>query len=258
MQLNHDLSAIVVGGASGMGEATVRALRARGVKVALLDLDEERGRVVAAQTGAVFQKVDITDEASVVAAFKAVRGVQGQERAVVCTPGGGGLGYTAWRDTQHGGAIRRHDFGRFTRIVNLNLNGTFLCASVAATGMMTLPVGEDGDRGVVVMTSSVASQDAPAATVAYVAAKAGVNGLTLAMARDLAPEAIRVNTILPGNFETPLIASLDEAYKDNMRKWHLHPKRFGQPNEYASLALQIIENGYLNATTFRIDAGSRV
>lgn len=119
----------------------------------------------------------------------------------------------------------------------------FLCASVAAAGMMPLPVGKEGDCGIIV--PSVASQDASAATVTYVAAKDGVNGMTLAMTRDLAPEAIRVNTILPSSFDTPLIASVDEAYKDNMRKWHLNPKRFGRPDEYATLALQIIENGYL-------------
>ncbi len=255
---NTHVSAVVVGGASGMGEATVRALTARGVKVAILDLNEDKGCLVAQATGAAFFKTDITDEHSVVAAFEAARSTHGQERILVATPGGGGLGYTAWRDAEKHGEIRRHDFQRFRRIVDLNLNGMFLCASVAAAGMLTLAPDEDGERGAIVMTSSTASQDGPAATAAYVAAKAGINGMTLAMARDLAPEGIRVNTILPGNFETPLLDSVPEDYKAGMRSWNLHPKRFGKPAEYASLALQLIENSYFNAALLRLDGGARV
>jgi NAD(P)-dependent dehydrogenase (short-subunit alcohol dehydrogenase family) len=256
MKLDNGLSAVVVGGASGMGAAVVRALRGRDVKVAVLDLSEEKGRAVAAETGASFFRADVMDEDSVIAAFDGARRVQGQERILVATPGGGGLGCTAWRDAATG-AIRRHDFGRFSRIIALNLNGTFLCASVAAAGMLTLPPGEDGERGVIVLTSSTASQDGPAATGAYVAAKAGINGLTLSMARDLAPESIRVNTILPGNFDTPLLDSVAEDYKAGMRNWNLYPKRFGQPQEYASLALQLIENSYFNAAMVRLDGGAR-
>lgn len=257
MKLNDNVSAVVVGGASGMGEATVHALRARGVKVAILDLNEERGASVAAETGASYFRADITNEESVLGAFEQARARNGQERILVATPGGGGLSHTAWRDAESG-AIRRHDFPRFGRIVALNLNGTFLCASIAAQGMMTLPVGPDGDKGVIVMTSSVASQDGPAGTIAYVAAKAGINGMTLAMARDLAPEAIRVNTLLPGNFETPLLSSVPADYKAGMRDWNLHPKRFGHPDEYATLTMQVIENGYLNAALLRLDGGARV
>lgn len=257
MKLNDQISAVVVGGASGMGEATVRALRSRGVRVSILDLNEEKGQIVADETGAIFFRTDITDEESVVGAFEAARAINGQERVLVATPGGGGLSCTAWRDAESGD-IRRHDFQRFQRIISLNLNGTFLCASVAAAGMMSLEPGSDEDRGVIIMTSSVASQDAPAATIAYVASKSGINAMTLSMARDLAPEAIRVNTILPGNFETPLIASVPEAYKANMRDWNLYPKRFGHPDEYAMLALHIVENSYLNAALLRLDGGARI
>jgi NAD(P)-dependent dehydrogenase (short-subunit alcohol dehydrogenase family) len=200
VQLSANVSAVVMGGASGLGEATVRALRARQVRVAILDLNRERGSAVAAETGALFFAANVLDEASMVSAFDAARSAQGQERVLVTTPGGGGLGHTAWRDASQG-RIRRHDFQRFGQIVALNLNGTFLCASIAAAGMMTLTNGADGDRGVIVMTSSTASQDAPPATVAYVAAKAAINGMTLAMARDLVPEAIRVDTILPGTLK---------------------------------------------------------
>ncbi|MGP3791497.1 SDR family NAD(P)-dependent oxidoreductase [Pseudomonas sp. B392_1p] len=257
MELNSNVSAVVVGGASGMGEATVRALRSQGVHVAILDLDEDKGKAVAAETGAAFFRTNVTDEESVIGGFESARAVNGQERILVTTPGGGGLSYTAWRDAESG-AIRRHDFQRFNRIISLNLSGTFLCASVAAAGMMNLPSELGGDRGVIVMTSSVASKNGPAATIAYVAAKAGIDAMTLSMARDLAPEAIRVNTILPGSFETPLIASVPENYKAGMRDWNLHPKRFGHPDEYAMLALHIIENSYLNAALLRLDGGARV
>ncbi|MNB93416.1 2,5-dichloro-2,5-cyclohexadiene-1,4-diol dehydrogenase [compost metagenome] len=240
-----------------MGEATVRALRARNVKVAILDLNEEMGRTVANETGSAFFRADIMDEQSVVDAFEGARAVNGQERILVATPGGGGLSYTAWRDADSG-AIRRHDFQRFNKIISLNLNGTFLCASIAAAGMMNLNADQNGDRGVILMTSSVASQDGPQATIAYVAAKAGINGMTLSMARDLAPEGIRVNTILPGNFETPLLDSVPEDYKANMRSWNLHPKRFGHSEEYAMMAIQTLENDYLNACLLRLDGGARI
>jgi NAD(P)-dependent dehydrogenase (short-subunit alcohol dehydrogenase family) len=219
----------------GVGAATVRALRDCDVHVAILDLNAEKGEALAAETGAAFFPIDVTDETSVLQAFAGARAAQGQERILVHTPGGG-LGFTAWRDEKRGGHVSRHDFGRFSRIVTLNLNGTFLCASVAAQGMVGLPACEDGERGVIVMMSSVASIDAPAAIAAYVAAKAGINGTTLSMARDLAVEGIRVNTILPGNFETPLLSRVADDYKTNMRNWNLMPKRFGEPSEYASLA----------------------
>jgi len=257
MQIDQALIAVVVGGASGMGAATVEQLRAHGATVAILDKNADLGNALATRTGASFFPIDVMDESSVVAAFEAARHKQGQERVLVHTPGGGGLGAIAWREPQ-GGALRRHDFARFERIIKLNLNSTFLCASVAAQGMLGLPVGPEGDRGVIVLTSSVASVDCPAATGAYVAAKAGINGLTLSIARDLASEAIRVNTILPGNFATPLIKDVPEEYKANMRKWNLHPKRFGEGHEYASLALEIIRNGYFNAAQIRLDAGARI
>jgi NAD(P)-dependent dehydrogenase (short-subunit alcohol dehydrogenase family) len=256
VHLDSSVSAVVVGGASGMGGATVRALRAKGVRVAILDKDREKGAQLAADTGALFVPADVTHEDSIVDAFASARAANGQERVLVATPGGGRLGYTAWRDAVTG-SVRRHDFDRFRRIIELNLEGTFLCASIAAAGMMSLPPLEAGDRGVIIMTSSVASQDAPAATVAYVAAKAAINGMTLAMARDLASEAIRVNTVLPGTFETPLIADVPENYKADMRNWNLHPKRFGLPEEYASLVLQAIENAYMNAALLRLDGGAR-
>lgn len=257
VKLQKDVSAVVVGGASGMGAATARALRACGLNVTILDFNAELGARFAQETGSGFFQVDVTDEDSVVTGFARAREHQGQERILVHTPGGGGLGYTAWRDAKTG-EIRRHDFKRFSRIIALNLNGTFLCASVAAAGMMSLPPDEDGERGSIVMTSSTASQDSPVTTAAYVAAKAGINGMTLSMARDLAPEGIRINTILPGNYATPLISNLPEDYMADMVSWNLFPKRFGKPEEYASLALELIRNTYFNASLVRIDGGARI
>lgn len=255
MKIDSNLTVVVVGGASGMGAGTVEALRAQGANVAILDQNTEGGAAVAARTGAAFFPVDVMEEASVVEAFASARQHQGQERVLVHTPGGGGLGRIAWREN---GKVRRHDFARFERIVKLNLNGTFLCASVAAEGMLGLAPDENGERGVIIMTSSVASTDAPGSTGAYVAAKAGINGLTLSIARDLAPEGIRVNTILPGNFETPLLGNVPDDYKADMRSWNLFPKRFGAPGEYASMALELVRNGYMNGAQVRLDAGSRV
>lgn len=239
-----------------MGKGTVRAFRAAGVRVAILDRAVEDGCALAAETGSTFFETDVLDEASVVAAFADARAAQGQERILVHTPGGGGLGLTAWRDTQDG-RIHRHDFAQFSRIVSLNLNATFLCASVAAAGMMSLEPDDEGERGVIVMTSSTASQDGPKSTAAYAAAKSGLNGMTLSMARDLADEGIRINTILPGNFETPLIGGVPDEYKAQMRSWNLLPKRFGRPGEYASLVLELVQNRYMNAALVRIDAGAR-
>jgi NAD(P)-dependent dehydrogenase (short-subunit alcohol dehydrogenase family) len=254
MKIDSNLVAVVVGGASGMGAGTVEALRAQGAQVAILDLNAELGNAVAQRTGAVFFPINVLEEASVVEAFTAARKHQGQERVMVCTPGGGGLGKIAWREN---GVIRRYDFARFEQIIKLNLNGTFLCASVAAEGMLGLEPDENGERGTIVMTSSIASTDAPGATGAYVAAKSGINGLTLSIARDLAPEGIRVNTILPGSFETPRLSNVPDSYKADMRSWNLFPKRFGVPEEYASMALELIRNGYMNGAQIRLDAGAR-
>lgn len=257
MELRQQVTAIVTGGDSGLGEATVRLLRANDVRVAILDRDTERGKAVANETGAIFVEVDVTDENSVVRAFEQARRQIGQERILVHTPGGGGMGHTAWRDPETGG-IMRHSFKRFEQIVRLNLSGTFLCASVSAADMMTLPAAQGSNRGVIILTSSTASQDAPAGITAYVASKAGINNMTLAMARDLGPEGIRVNTILPGSFDTPLNAQVPQAFKDDMLNWILFPKRFGEASEYASLALELIGNQYFNAATVRIDGGARI
>lgn len=256
MNIDSALVAVVVGGASGLGEATVRALRAVDVSVTILDSDTIRGPQIATQTGAAFFHLDVTDEESVIRAFDQARQKFGQERALVHTPAIGGGVATVLRDPQTG-AINRHNFALFEKVVRVNLSGTFLCASVSAAGMMTLPTLASGGRGAIVLTSSIASEDAPAGLPAYVASKAGVNGLTLAMAHDLGPEGIRVNTILPGSFETPMIVPVPDAFKAKMLSWITHPKRFGYPDEYASMALELLRNGYMNGAMLRLDGAAR-
>ena len=257
MELDGKVTAVVCGGASGMGAATVRALRALGVAVGIIDRDRAQGEAVARETGAIFAEVDVSNEVSVLRAFDQVRQKLGQERILVHTPARGTMSPIAWRD-QASGQIKRHPIETFEQVLAVNLTGTFLCASVSAAGMMTLPAGEDGERGVIVMTSSIASEDASGGIAAYVASKAGISGMTLTLARDLGPEGIRVNTILPGSFDTPMIAPLPQSYKDQMIDQTVHPRRFGHVSEYASLALEVIRNRYLNASLFRLDGGARL
>jgi len=239
-----------------MGAATVKRLRATEARVAILDRDVQRGAALARETGCTFVEVDVTDEASVMHAFAQARSTIGQERILVHTPGGGGAGHSVQRD--RAGTIVRHSFERFERIIRLNLNASFLCASVSAEGMMTLDPASDGGRGVIILTSSVASQDAQPGVAAYVAAKAAVNALTVAMARELAPEMIRVNAILPGTFDSPLIAGLAAEFKEALLAATGHPKRFGNIDEYGSLALEFIRNEYLNGALVRLDGVARL
>jgi NAD(P)-dependent dehydrogenase (short-subunit alcohol dehydrogenase family) len=255
MKLDEQLVAVVAGGASGLGEATVRALREAGAAVALLDRDVARGEQLAAETGAAFVELDVGNEASVLRAFAAARALQGQERVLIHTPAIGGGGFTARRNARTG-EIERHDFGLFERIVNINLNGSFLCASIAAAGMMALEPLADGERGVIVLTSSIVAEDPRPGMPAYVASKAAVNGLAKAMTRDLGGEGIRVNSILPGSFDTPMVASTPDAFKAEMVSWVSHPKRFGEPREYASLVMELIRNNYLNGAALRLDGGA--
>ncbi len=255
MDINATVTAVVCGGASGLGEATVRALRAAGAQVAILDRDVARGESLARDTGAFFAEVDVAREESVINAFAAARRALGQERVLVHTPAIGAMSPLAWRDTA--GQIQRHSADSFNNIVRINVIGTFLCASVSAAGMMTLTSSGD-ERGAMVLTSSIASEDGSAGIGAYVASKAAINGVTLTWARDLGPERIRINSILPGSFATPMVANLPQSYKDHLAGAAAHPKRLGEAPEYASLALELIRNSYLNGGLFRIDGGARL
>jgi NAD(P)-dependent dehydrogenase (short-subunit alcohol dehydrogenase family) len=256
MKLDSSVSAVVTGGASGLGEATVRALAAQGVKIAIFDMNEEKGEAVAKDVGGVFCKVNVTSDEEVDAGFAKARAAIGQERILVNCAGTGNAAKTAGRD-RNTGEIKHFPLAAFNMIIQINLIGTFRCIAKSAAGMLTLePV--DGERGAIVNTASVAAEDGQMGQAAYSASKGGVVGMTLPIARDLASEGIRVNTILPGIFETPLMNGAPPQVKEALAASVPFPKRLGLPTEYASLALEMIKNGYFNGEDVRLDGSIRM
>lgn len=250
-------AAVVTGGASGLGEATARALAAQGVKVAIFDMNEAKGAAVAAEIGGLFCNVNVTDEASVDAGFEKARAAHGQERILVNCAGTGNAIKTASRD-KTSGAIKHFPLENFERIIQINLIGTFRCIAKSAAGMLSIDPLEDGDRGAIINTASVAAEDGQMGQAAYSASKGGVVGMTLPIARDLASEGIRVNTILPGLFNTPLLQGAPDNVKAALAAQVPYPKRLGEPVEYASLALEMIRNPYFNGEDVRLDGAIRM
>lgn len=251
-------AAIVTGGASGLGEATARLLAARGVKVALFDRDAERGEALAAELGCVFCAVDVTDEASVDAGLARAREANGIERLLVNCAGiaPGKRTVSKKRDT---GELVAHDLATFAKVVQVNLVGTFHMIAKSAAAMAGLdPVTPDGGRGIVVCTASVAATDGQIGQAAYAASKGGVMGLTLPVARDLSGYGIRVVTILPGLFETPMFASVPEEFRKALEAGVPFPSRLGRPDEYAKLVAAIVDNDMLNGETIRLDGALRM
>ncbi len=257
MKLDASISAVVTGGASGLGAATARRLAASGVKVALFDLNVEAGQALATELGGVFCRVDVTDEAQVDAGFAAARAAIGQERVLVNCAGTGNAIKTAGRDKATG-QIRSFPTLNFDRIIQINLVGTFRCIAKSAAGMLTLEPLADGERGAIVNTASVAAQDGQMGQAAYSASKAGIVGMTLPIARDLMGEGIRVNTILPGIFDTPLLQGAADHVKAALAASVPFPKRLGSPDEYAALAEFMIVTGYMNGESVRIDGAIRM
>jgi NAD(P)-dependent dehydrogenase (short-subunit alcohol dehydrogenase family) len=257
LELNANVAAVVTGGASGLGAATARALAAKGVKVAIFDLQAEKGEALAAEIGGVFAPVDVTDDASVDAGFARARAAHGQERVLVNCAGTGNAAKTASRSKEDG-SIKHFPLQAFDRIIQINLVGTFRCIAKSAAGMLTLDPLEDGERGAIVNTASVAAEDGQIGQAAYSASKGGVVGMTLPIARDLMGEGIRVNTILPGIFDTPLMQGAPQPVKDALAASVPFPKRFGRPDEYARLALTMIECGYFNGEDVRLDGAIRM
>ncbi|AXQ30714.1 SDR family oxidoreductase [Solimonas sp. K1W22B-7] len=256
MKIEPSLAAVVTGGASGLGLATVKALRAAGVKVAIFDLNEEVGEKAAAGTGAIFCRCDVLSDESVDQAFAKARAAQGQERVLVCCAGGGNAIPTARRDKTTG-AINIFPTDKFEWVLKLNTVGTFRCITRAAAGMMTLePV--NGERGVLISTASAAATEGQMGQAAYSAAKAAIVGMTLTIARDLSREGIRVNTIQPGIFDTPAMSRATPEMLDALGKMVPFPPRLGHADEYASLALEIVRNGYINGETLRLDGAIRM
>lgn len=257
MRLGPDVAAVVTGAASGLGQATARALAAQGVRVAVFDLDPAKGEAVAAEIGGVFCQVDVTDEASVDAAFARARAAHGQERVLVNCAGTGNAIKTASRDKVTGEA-RAFPTDAFEFILGVNLIGTFRCIAKSAAGMLDLEPWDDGERGVIVNTASIAAEDGQIGQAAYAASKAGVVGMTLPIARDLMGEGIRVNTIMPGLFRTPLLSALPQPAIEALSASVPFPKRLGEPSEFAELALAMIANRYFNGACVRLDGAIRM
>ena len=257
MKLSNDISAVVTGGASGLGEATARALAAAGAKVAIFDMNAERGNAVAGEIGGLFCQVDVTDDASVDAGFAAARERNGQERLLVnCA--GIAIGQKTASRAKDTGEIRAHAMADFERVIRINLMGTFRCLSKSAAGMMTLEPLADGERGLVVNTASVAATDGQIGQAAYAASKAGVMGMALPIARDLMGEGIRVNTIQPGIFHTPMVGGMPQNVQDALAASIPFPKRLGRAEDYASLVIWMAENVYLNGESVRLDGAVRL
>ena len=258
MILDSSISAVVTGGASGLGAATARALAAKGVKVAIFDLQAEKGEALAKELGGVFCEVNVTSDESVDAGFAKSRAAIGQERILVNCAGIGNAIKTVSRDRETG-AIKHFPLDAFNFVIQINLVGTFRCIAKSAAGMLSLdPLNEEGERGVIINTASAAAEDGQVGQAAYSASKGGVVGMTLPIARDLMNEGIRVNTILPGIFETPLMMSLPEKARDVLNASVPFPKRMGRPPEYALLALSMIENPYFNGEDVRLDGAIRM
>jgi NAD(P)-dependent dehydrogenase (short-subunit alcohol dehydrogenase family) len=258
MKLDSTISAIVTGGASGLGEATARVLAEAGVRVAIFDRQRPRGAAIAAEIGGLFCSVDVTDSASVDAGLQAARSAHGIERVLVnCA--GIVIAKRVVSKRSGGGDFVAHDLTAFEQTVWVNLVGTFQMVSKSAAAMASLgPVNEDGCRGVLINTSSVAAQDGQIGQAAYAASKAGVLGMTLPIARDLAGVGIRVMTIMPGVFETPMFDALPEAARAALAASVPFPRRLGRPSEYAALVKFICENDMLNGEAVRLDGAIRM
>ncbi len=250
-------AAVVTGGASGLGEATVRALAKQGAKVAVFDLNAERGEALAAELGGVFCRVNVTSDAEVAEGFARARAAHGQERILVNCAGTGNAIKTAGRDRKTG-EVRHFAAADFARIIDINLVGTFRCIAMSAAGMLSLEADEAGERGAIVNTASVAAQDGQIGQASYAASKAAIVGMTLPIARDLSGEGIRINTIMPGIFDTPLLQASPDHVKAALAASVPFPKRLGAPPEFASLVLEMIRNAYFNGESVRLDGAIRM
>jgi NAD(P)-dependent dehydrogenase (short-subunit alcohol dehydrogenase family) len=249
-------SAIVTGGASGIGAAAVELLAARGAKVLIADLQEDKGNALADKVGGAFCKVDVTNTDDIVEAVEMAKSM-GPVRVLVNSAGIGWAQRTVGKD---GTLESAANLDAFKRVININLIGSFDCIRVAATAMSTTEPLEDGERGAIVNIASVAAFDGQIGQASYSASKGGIVGMTLPIARDLSAIGVRVNTVAPGLIDTPIYGEGDasQAFKENLQKGVLFPKRLGSQKELASVVLECITNSYLNAETIRVDGGIRM
>jgi len=250
-----DVSAIVTGGASGLGAATARRLAARGANVVIADISENKGKETAAGIGGVFARVDVTSTEDIVAATELATTL-GPLRVLVNCAGTGFAGRTVGR----GGYETAHDLDMFRRIIEINTVGTFDCIRIAATAMARTEPLADGERGAIVNTASLAAFDGQVGQAAYAASKGGIVGMTLPIARDLAAIGVRVCTIAPGLIDTPIYGEgpAAEQRKEKLKRDVLFPRRLGTADEFATLALELLGNSYLNGEVIRIDGGARL
>ena len=249
-------SAIVTGGASGIGAATARMLAQRGAKVVIADLQEDKGKALATEIGGAFCKVDVTDTQDIINAVEMAKSM-GPVRVLVNSAGIGWAQRTVGKDGSYDSAA---NIDAFKKVIAINLIGSFDCIRIAATAMSTTEPGEYGERGAIVNIASVAAFDGQIGQASYSASKGGVVGLTLPLARDLSVVGIRVNTILPGLIDTPIYGSgpASDEFKARLGQGVLFPKRLGFQDEFATLAVELLANSYMNAESIRLDAGIRM
>jgi len=249
-------SAIVTGGASGIGAATARLLAGRGAKVVIADLQEDKGKELAAEIGGAFCKVDVTKTDDIVEAVEMAKSM-GPIRVLVNSAGIGWAQRTVGKD---GTLESAANLDAFRKVIGINLIGTFDCIRVVGTAISTTEPMDDGERGAIVNIASVAAFDGQIGQASYSASKGGVVGMTLPIARDLSAVGIRVNTVAPGLIDTPIYGEgeASEAFKENLQKGVLFPKRLGYQAELASMVVECVTNSYMNAETIRVDGGIRM
>jgi NAD(P)-dependent dehydrogenase (short-subunit alcohol dehydrogenase family) len=249
-------SAIVTGGASGIGEACVRQLAARGAKVVIADVQDEKGQALAKEIGGAFCHCDVTKTEDIIAAVETAKEM-GPLRALVNSAGIGHPGRTIGKDGKYESA---HNLDHFRRVININLIGTFDFVRIAATAMSLNEPLDSNERGAIVNMASVAAFDGQIGQAAYSASKGGVVGMTLPVARDLAVVGIRLNTVAPGLIDTPIYGTgeASDAFKANLGKNVLFPQRLGSSDELASMVVELITNSYMNGETIRVDGGIRM
>ncbi len=256
MEISNSV-AIVTGGASGLGEATSRALAAQGAFVVVADLQDERGEALAKELGGAFAHTDVTSTEQNIATVDQAA-AHGQLRILVNCAGVGSASRIVGRDGKYESAF---PIDHFRKVIEINLVGTFDMMRLAATAMSRLePTNADGAKGVVINTASVAAFDGQIGQSAYTASKAGITGLTLTAARDLAAVGVRVNTIAPGLIDTPIYGSgeASEAFKEGLKKDVVFPKRLGEATEFAQLVVAMVANDYLNGEVIRLDGAARL
>lgn len=257
MNLGSDTPAVITGAASGLGAASARLLAARGVKVGLLDRDIGKGEALAAELDGQFVPCDVTNDAELARALAACAAEHGPARIALACAGAAPARKLVARDRETGLPLP-HETELFVRTVAVNLTGTFRLFAMAGAGMATLPPLAGGERGVLVATASIAAEDGQVGQAAYAASKAGVAGMMLPIARDLADFGIRCCAIMPGSFDTPMLAALPAEMRANLETRVPFPSRLGDPREFAALVVHIAENPMLNGTAIRLDGALRM